>query len=143
MQRNTSTQQQLLIYFHQLITLRKEIDTIYIDFYRKAFDCVPHNELLTWFNCYFKKQIPVCLCWKTAVKLLGPLLFLIFIKDLPSTISLNYVLEFADDAKCFRQMCFTLVIQQLHEDRSLLNISLIFIRNLTLSTSYNQWIPRI
>ena len=34
-QSNASTHQQLLIYFHQLITSREEIDTIYIDF-RKA-----------------------------------------------------------------------------------------------------------
>ena len=31
-QRNTSTQQQLLIYFHQLVTSMAEIDAVYIDF---------------------------------------------------------------------------------------------------------------
>ena len=31
-QRNTSTQQQLLLYFHQLVTSMAEIDAVYIDF---------------------------------------------------------------------------------------------------------------
>ena len=67
-QKNTSTQQQQLIYFHQLITSRVETDAIYIDFH-KAFDSVPHNELLvklwnmgitdtlwSWFYSYIKNR---------------------------------------------------------------------------------------
>ena len=66
-QKNTSTQQQLLIYFHQL-TYNLETDAIYIDFH-KAFDSVPHNELLvklwnmeitgtlwSWFYSYLKNR---------------------------------------------------------------------------------------
>jgi len=44
-QSNSSTLQQLLIYFNQLITSKDKIDVIYIDF-QKAFDSVPLNELL-------------------------------------------------------------------------------------------------
>jgi len=42
-QKGSSTLHQLLIYFHQLITSKEEIDTIYIDFH-KAFDSVPHMQ---------------------------------------------------------------------------------------------------
>ena len=44
-QRGSSTLQQLLVYFHQLIISKEEIDAIYIDFH-KAFHSVLHNELL-------------------------------------------------------------------------------------------------
>ena len=135
-QSNASTQQQLLIYFHRLITSREEIDTIYIDF-RKAFDSVPHNELLvklwnigitgtlwSWLNSYLsnkpqcvsvENRLSVCLPLISGVprgSILGPLLFLIFINDLPSTI-ISQLLEFADDTKCFRQIISILDIQQL------------------------------
>ena len=132
-QSNASTQQQLLIYFHRLITLREEIDTIYIDF-RKAFDSVPHNELLVklwnigmlwnWLNSYLsnkpqcvsvENRLSVCLPLISGVprgSILGPSLFLIFINDLPSTI-ISQLLEFADDTKCFRQIISILDIQQL------------------------------
>ena len=46
---------------------------------------------------------------------MGPLLFLFFINDLPSTI-ISQLLEFADDTKCFQQIISILDIQQLQED---------------------------
>ena len=67
-QKGHSTLQQLLLFFHQLITSKDKIDVIYIDF-RKAFDGAPHNELLVklwnmgitgalwkWFESYLSKN---------------------------------------------------------------------------------------
>ena len=44
-QESKSTLQQMLIYFHDLVSSTDEMDIIYLDFC-KAFNCVPHNELL-------------------------------------------------------------------------------------------------
>jgi len=44
-QRNTSSLQHLLLFFHKPVTSIHEVDVIYTDFH-KAFDCVPHKELL-------------------------------------------------------------------------------------------------
>ena len=147
-QRGASTLQQLLVYFHQLVTLKDEIDAIYIDF-RKAFDSVPHNELLIklwnmgvtgsiwrWFGSYLSDRtqcvsVNNCLSSHLPVisgvpqgSILGPLLFLVYINDLPSSIT-SQVLIFADDTKCFRQITTTSDIQLFQGDLdSLLNWSL-------------------
>ena len=146
-QRGASTLQQLLVYFHQLVTSKDEIDAIYIDFC-KAFDSVPHNELLIklwnmgvtgsiwrWFGSYLRDRtqcvsVNNCLSSHLPVisgvpqgSILG-LLFLVYINDLPSSIT-SQVLIFADDTKCFRQITTTSDIQLFQGDfDSLLNWSL-------------------
>ena len=139
-QKGTSTLHQLLLFFHQLITSKDEIDVIYVDF-RKAFDSVPHNELLMklwnigivgtlwkWFRSYLSDRaqcvsinncLSKCLPVLSGVpqgSILGPLLFIVFINDLPSVISSSNTFIFADDTKCFKTIKTESDIQQFQTD---------------------------
>ena len=104
------------------------IDVVFLDF-KKAFDSVPHNELLLklwrigitgklwlWFQEYLTHRqhyvhldnassalLPV----KSGVpqgSILGPLLFLIYINDLPECINYASCRLFADDAKLLKSV---------------------------------------
>ena len=101
------------------------VDTIYLDF-AKAFDSVPHERLLEkakgygiredilqWIRLFIKgrRQRVVVSGKKSSWRdvksgvpqgsVIGPLLFLLFINDMPNEIKCNIQL-FADDAKIFK-----------------------------------------
>ena len=100
-------------------------DVIYLDF-RKAFDSVPHDKLLMklwnmgisgdlwmWFRSYLNGRQQVVsinnhlsepLPVHSGVpqgSILGPLLFLIFVNELPTIVQSTKLLLFADDTKCY------------------------------------------
>jgi len=104
------------------------VDTFYLDF-RKAFDSVPHNLLLHklhllgmhpralgWFSNWLHGRtqavsIANAISSYTSVSsgviqgsVLGPILFLIYINDLPNVLGFLNILMFADDTKLYHSI---------------------------------------
>ena len=125
-----STTTQLLSYLDKCIktiVTGGVVDTIYFDF-AKAFDTVPHRRLLGKLTCYgisgnIINWIKAFLLGRSQVvrvngekseetavlsgipqgSVLGPLLFVVYINDLPESVKSNIFL-FADDTKILKQI---------------------------------------
>ena len=102
-----------------------QTDVVYLDF-KKAFDSVSHNELLfklwsfgitgnlwKWLQAYLTNCVQ-CVSVNNSVSnvlpvvsrvpqgsILGPIMFWVFVNDLPAAVTSSLVLLFSDDAKCF------------------------------------------
>ena len=144
--RNCSTLHQLLIVFNTIANSLSQTDVVYLDF-KKAFDSVAHNELLyklwtfgitdslwMWFCAYLTDRfqqvsigdsvsdvLPV-ISGVPQGSILGPLLFLIFIDDLPASVTSTMVLLFADDAKCVMPITSLADCVSLQEDLNRLSV---------------------
>ena len=122
---------QLLDVYHRIgesLDKSCQTDIIFLDF-SKAFDSVSHSlllhklqsygingKLLNWLRSYLSSRqqrvvIEGCESEWLPVKsgvpqgsILGPLLFLLYINDMPDVVSSSHVALFADDAKCYRSI---------------------------------------
>ena len=128
--KHSSTQQLLsfLSTIYYSLSTYLQTDVIYLDF-NKAFDSVPHNELLVklwtfgirgnlwrWFQSYLSCRSQRVLLNHTTSdplpvlsgvpqgSILGPLLFLIFVNDIPLSVKHSNIYLYADDTKCFKHI---------------------------------------
>ena len=138
-----SSLQQLLIFINEILNAKQTnygLDILYLDI-SKAFDTIAHHILLTklhkcgisggllkWLHAYLTDRAQ-CVCINNQLSgllpvtsgvpqgsILGPLLFAIYIDDLPVCIGSNRPLLFADDTKCFKTISRCSDISSLQQD---------------------------
>ena len=125
---NRSTAQQLLSFLSNAFNDRNQLDVIYLDI-SMAFDTVSHPHLLNklssfniggavwqWFQAYItnrRQYISINGCNSCLLpvesgvpqgSILGPLLFIIYMNDIPNSVSFSNIYLFADDTKCFKHI---------------------------------------
>ena len=160
--KNRSTLQQLILYNEFLTSARADrcqVDSVYLDI-RKAFDTVSHDVLLSklwkagvtgnlwsFFRAYLtnRRQCVVIegkqSSWLPVTSgvpqgsILGPLLFNIYINEIPSILSSSSTLLYADDTKCFKRIKSTVDYSLLQND---LNQLLLWSRKNQLSFNVSK-----